>query len=338
VEELPSPPLPVYSYERVIEDYEPPAHAVQPIKGHSLLASLREEIITLAYGRERVFQAPTHLITDSRGRLIVSDPSQSVVHVLEPKGRGSFRIVGGPGLRLQSPTSVAVDADDNIYVADGARGSISVYDPEGRFLHNIKGFHREGIFQLPLAIAIDRTAARLYVVDGPLNELVMLDLQGNVLRRVGGERDQQSDVKIEYPAELTLRNGKLLVLDGAGSRIQVFDLECKWISSFDLHHLLGPPSLRQIGLAMDSTGNIYVSNMLGSVIRVYSPDGRFLTMLGHFGNDVDGLRVPAGMWIDTEDHAFVADASGRRVVVFEVINTKGQPQISTDSLTPASSN
>ena len=149
--ELP-PSVQLRSVERIIEDFEPPTHAVKSAKGHSVLGTLRDSVAALAYGREKVLLAPTHVTTDSRHRLVLSDPDIPAVHVLDASGKDSFRIVGGSHHRLQTPNGIAVDAADNIYVADGRRGMILVYDPQGIFLRYIGNFNGEGMFGAPLAL------------------------------------------------------------------------------------------------------------------------------------------------------------------------------------------
>lgn len=304
------------SNEGVVENLVPPARASQPARGHSLLAVLRDNIITFAYGRERVLQTPTHLITDSRGRLIVSDPQLGAVHVLDASGKRSFRILGGPMRRLQSPGALALDAEDNIYVADVKLGLISVYDPEGKFLRYIGSVQGESMFDAPTGIAIDRKTKRLYVLDATANELIVLDLQGNVLKRVGTERSH-SDVRLRYPSEIAIWKNEVVVLDHYGSRIQILDLDCNPIRSFAVRDEHGPPILGEVGMAIDGRSRIYLGNLLSSSVRVYSQNGEFL---GFLGRSPVGQRfnLPLGLWVDSTDRLYVSDSNNSRVQVFQI--------------------
>ncbi|HKN33327.1 MAG TPA: hypothetical protein VJX16_08820 [Terriglobales bacterium] len=304
--------------ERVVEDYEPPAHAVRAAKGHSLMASLIGSLLTFAYGREKVLQSPTHVTTDSRQRLIVTDPELPAVHILDITSKSSFRITGGPQHRLQMPTGVAIDGNDNIYLADGKKGVVLVYDPQGRFLRYIGSFQDESLFQSPSGIAIDRKAGRLYVVDPPARQLVMLDLQGTVLKKVGNRRTQPDRVRFDYPAEVALAKDQVLVLDSAGSRIQIFDLECNFQKAFTIRTVTAPPVVTEIGLALDSASNIYVSNLLGSTVRIYGRNGTLLGVLGKNGLGDEEFNVPSGLWIDPAGRMYVADTKNSRVQVFHL--------------------
>jgi DNA-binding beta-propeller fold protein YncE len=303
------------SIERIVEDYEPPAHAAAVVKGQSLPVILLARVAALAYGRGRVLLAPTHVTTDSRQRLIISDPDLPAVHVLEVAGKNSFRIAGGPQHRMQMPNGVAVDAADNIYVADGKKGMILVYDPQGRFLRYLGNVSGESLFEAPSGIALDRKAGHLYVLDSPVHELIMLDLHGKVLKRVGNKRGPAGG-GVDYPTEIALGNDEVVVLDRAGSRIQVFDLQCNFLRTFAIQVESGPPVVREIGLSLDSRSNIYISNLNGPMVRIYDRDGHLVGGLERDGLRFDAFNDPSGIWIDSADRIYVADTRNNRVQVF----------------------
>jgi len=294
--------------EHVVEDYLPPAPARTVYKQRSRMANARDDFITFVYGRERALVAPTHVTTDSKRRLIVTDPAQPALHVLD--GARSFRIVGGPRRRLLRPKGVAVDAEDNIYVADGERGMVLIYEPHGKFLRYLASpnLRSERMFQGPTGVAIDRQAGHVYVLDSPAHELVMLDLQGNVLKRVGSFRDKKSGVRFDYPTEVAIGNQALAVLDLGGSRLQVLDLDCKRRAGFHLRAAGFLPPVPEMGLALDSAGNIYVSNAGSSEVRIYRQDGQFIGSFGHGGI--------AGIWVDSGNRIYAADTQHGRVQVF----------------------
>ena len=307
----------LHPLEYVVEDYEPSMHAIKVTHARSLWANLRDSLITFAYGRENSLQAPTHVTTDSRQRLIISDPDLQAVHVLDVTGKSSFRIAGGPKHRLQRPAGIAVDAEDNIYVADSERGEVLVYDARGKFLRAIGSYRGESMLQTPTGIAIDRSAGIIYVLDSPADELLVLDLQGRILKRVGSRGSRKDPDQFENPTEIALRDHQLAILDCYGSRIQVLDLQGNRLREFSVRTVRRRPFVGEIGLAMDSAGNIYISNLEGTDVQVYRQDGRPLGLVGKYGIGVQQFRVPSGLWIDSEDHIFVADTRNSRVQVFQ---------------------
>jgi sugar lactone lactonase YvrE len=302
--------------EQVVENYESPAHATKPAKGRSVFSALLDGIVTFAYGREASLQSPNRVTTDSKGRIIVSDPTAAAVHILDPKR--PIRIAGGPHRRLLAPGGVAVDGEDNIYIADSAQGFILVYDSDGRFLRYIGKRGNEGWFHLPAGMAIDRESRRLYLLDSEKNLLWVLDLEGNALNRIGRYRGGTSRVEFSAPTEIALAKDALVVLDSAGSRIQILDLQGNPIKQFAIRVARGGQPAPDMGLALDSAGNIYISNLEGSSIRVYSCEGVLLSSFGGTGFRLGEFQSPTGLWIDPTDRFYIADTTNRRVQFFQL--------------------
>ena len=251
------PPTMLLSTERIIEDFEPPAHAQVIPQGHSRLGETRDRFLTYIYGHPSVLDAPKHVVTDSSQRLIISDPAAKAVHVLNPKNKTSFRIVSGKNRRLGQPHSVAVDAADNIYVADAERGMVVVFDHNGNFLRYIGYYRGEPEYARPTGIAIDPEAGYLYLADTPRNLVFVLDLNGNVLKRVGRLRDGSGATTFDEPTDIAVNHGHVFVLDGHGTSVQVLDREGNPLGSFVLSHIPNPVMNRDNGLAADHDGNIY---------------------------------------------------------------------------------
>ncbi|MGA7294239.1 MAG: 6-bladed beta-propeller [Terriglobales bacterium] len=319
----------LHSTERVEENYEPPAHAVKPVRGKSMLASLRDSIVTLVYGRERILLAPHHVTVDSRGRVLVVDPDIRAVHVL---GEGdSFRIAGGPQRRLQLPNGIAVDAADNIYIADSERGLVLVYAPDGKFLRYIGKRGNESLFHYPTAIAIDRDSGRLFLLDTPRHLLFVMDLEGNILKRVGRPRanalgrviGENIPMDLDSPTEIAIVGNEVVVVDSANSRIHVMDLQCGSVTQFEIPAFPSMPGVDEVGLGLDLTGNIYISNMKDSHIRIYDRDGASIGSFGQAGVEIGEFNSPAGLWVDGKNRLYVADTNNRRVQVFQLSDDFG---------------
>jgi DNA-binding beta-propeller fold protein YncE len=298
---------------RVVEDYEPPAYATSIVQPKSGLASIRDTLVTFAYGPARVMGAPYQLTTDSMQRVIISDPNLQAVHVFDPKGKTSFSILGDQGRRLQMPAGVAVDAQDNIYIADSERGIVLVYDSHGRFVRYVGLFHGENMYQRPTGIAIDRKAGRLYLADTPRNLVLILDLQGNVLNKVGRDRDGSGSGELIAPTDIAVSDQAIMVLDANQSRIQVLDSNGNRVRSY---RLAGGGD-GQIGIAADKHGYLYVSYVARSSIGIYRPDGSLIGAFGQSGSRIGEFRDPKGLWVDGNNRIYVADTENARVQVFQ---------------------
>lgn len=318
--------------ERVVENQQPPARAMKTAKRRLFLAALRDQIVTVAYGREKTLLGPRHVTADSQGRMIISDPDAHAVHVLG--GDNSFRIAAGPDRRLHQPDGVAVDAQDNIYIADADRGVVVVYDRNGIFLQDIGKLGDETLFHSPTSIAIDRKNGRLYLLDTPREVLFMLDLQGKVLKRVGRGRGRTigrlaspaSPLDLHNPTEIVVGKDRLAVLDSTGSRILVLDLECNLLQQFNIRNLTGRETADEIGLGMDSDDNVYVSNLGEFAIRIYDPAGHLTGSFGKAGPGAGEFNAPSGLWIDLTNKMYVADTNNSRVQMFQL--TPSPPKLS----------
>jgi sugar lactone lactonase YvrE len=320
----------LHPIERVVENYQPPEHAVKAARKRFFLAGVRDDLITLVYGRERALLTPQHLTEDSQGRIIVSDPGLGAVHILG--GRGSFRIMAGEGRRLHVPGGVAVDADDNIYVTDPDQGVVVVFDRKGNYLREIGKIGDESLFHEPTAVVIDQQNGRLYLLDTPRDTIFVLDLQGKILRRVGKVRGHvigrhataTTPMELDEPTDLTLNHGRLAVLDADGSRIHIMNLQCEVLEEFRIRPLNDRSASGVIGLGMDSTGSLYVSDTKRSGVKIYSPDGHFENVLGHFGSAAGEFNAPSGLWIDAADRMYIADRNNSRVQIFQLPSATAQ--------------
>lgn len=67
---------------------------------------------------------------------------------------------------------------------------------------------------------------------------------------------------------------------------------------------------------VDSDGNIVVLDRRSYTVSWFSPDGRFLGVVGREGGGPEEFREPEGMAIGPNDHVYVLDAPERRVLVF----------------------
>ena len=104
---------------------------------------------------------PYSIATDSRGRIIVTDPGAEGVHVFDfTQHKYKFIQRQGKGRdSMLTPQCVAVDAQDNVYVTDSDSGEIFVFEASGKYLQTIgrlKG--GEGYFKRPTGIAVDSAA------------------------------------------------------------------------------------------------------------------------------------------------------------------------------------
>lgn len=301
--------------QRVVEDYEPGAHPVETVNGRPVLADMVDAITSVVEEHQTVMEAPHAVATDASGRVVVGDPPAHAVHVLDFKGKTSFRIQGGKDRRLQTPAGVAADGLGNIYVSDSERGMILVYDHLGRFRHYLGKIKGEAYFERPAGVAVDGPSGRIYVADMARNSVFVLDLRGAVLGSFGEK--SRGEGEFSKPTSIVFAGGQLFVLDSYGSRVQVLDGQgnlLRQVRTPNDNH--SPPD--HTGLAIDSSGNLYVSDEVGGKVRVYSQEGKLVGAFGRPGSKTGEFSRPLGLWADARERIYVADSNNRRIQVFQL--------------------
>jgi DNA-binding beta-propeller fold protein YncE len=261
--------------------------------------------------------SPYSVVTDSHGRIIVSDVGAAGVHIFDfaqQKYKFITRRDAGKDPML-APQCVAVDALDNVYVTDSQTGKVFVFDANGKYrraLGSLKG--GEGYFKRPTGIAVDSAAQHIYVTDTLRNKIFMMDMQGSVLQTIG--KTGTGDGEFNFPTELRLNGSDLVVVDAMNFRVQVLD------RSGAFRYAIGKAGdgvgwiFRPKGIGFDSEGHLYVVDGQWGIVQVFDREGRLLYYFGQRGTGNGEFQLPTGLQIDTQDRIYVVDSFNRRVEVF----------------------
>jgi DNA-binding beta-propeller fold protein YncE len=272
------------------------------------------DVIAGAPNRVRMVR-PYDVVTDSRGRIIVSDPGAALIHIFDFDHGKYEKLVGGPNNSFKSPIGVAVDNNDNIYVADSELGMVLVFDSHGKFRRYIGNLKGEGFFKRPTGIAVDAPNNRVYVTDTLHDAVYYADLQGNILGHFGSRGSGQGE--FNYPTELVLQNRELFVVDAMNFRVQFLDEKGRYLGSFGQ---VGPETghlWRTKGLAMDNEGHFYVADAMLNVVQVFDREGTLLYYFGQQGEQLGEFNFPSGVFVDRHDRVYVVDMLNHRVEVFQ---------------------
>jgi DNA-binding beta-propeller fold protein YncE len=263
---------------------------------------------------------PYSITTDSRGRIIVTDPGAHGVHIFDfAKEKYKFisRLENGKD-PLKSPQCVAVDAQDNIYVTDSEAGKIFVLDANGKFERTIGSLKcGEGFFKRPTGIAVDSAAQRIYVSDTLRNQIFLMDMQGNVLKKIG--QNGTGNGEFNFPTELHLDGPNLVVVDAMNFRVQVLD------HAGEFQYTIGKIGdevggmFRPKGIGIDSEGHLYIVDGMWSVVQVFNRQGQMLYYFGQLGTGPGAFQLPAGLRIDGNDRIYVVDSLNKRVQVYHYV-------------------
>jgi DNA-binding beta-propeller fold protein YncE len=266
---------------------------------------------------------PYGIVTDSHGRVIVTDPGAQGVHIFD-FAQQKYKFIERRDKRkdaMLAPQCVAVDAQDNIYVTDSESGKIFVFDAGGKYqraIGSLKG--GEGYFKRPTGIAVDSGEQRIYVTDTLRNQIFVLDMQGSILKTLGQTGVREGE--FNFPTELHLDGPNLLVVDAMNFRVQEID------RSGQFQYAVGTigdgmgAMFRPKGVGIDSEGHLYVVEGAAGMVQVFNREGQLLYYFGQKGAGFAEFRLPAGLYIDREDRIFVVDSYNARVQVFRYYGQK----------------
>lgn len=266
---------------------------------------------------------PYSIAVDSHGRIIVTDPGASGVHIFDFAQRKYKFLDRREKTKepMTTPQCVAVDAQDNIYVTDSDAGKIFVFEPNGKYVRAIGSLTGgEGYFKRPTGIAVDSAEQRIYVTDTLRDEVFVLDMQGNILQTIG--KSGEGDGEFNLPTELRLNGPDLLVVDAMNFRIQVFDRSGKFQFAIGKIGDTAGSMFRPKAVSVDSEGDIYVVDAQWGVVQVFNRQGQLLYYFGAKGTHAGEFQLPSGLFIDRSDEVFVVDSFNRRVQVFQYAGLK----------------
>jgi sugar lactone lactonase YvrE len=235
------------------------------------------------------FTQPRGVAVDASGNVYVADQLNhairkigpgSLVSTLAGIGKPDYGDGEASGASFNTPSGVAVDSSGNVYVADTQNHAIRMISPAGlvsTFAGNgtpgfVNGRAGAASFNNPIGIAVD-SRDTLYVADSANHAIRAISQKGDVTTLAG--------------------TGKSGFVNGTGTA-----------ASFS-----GPT-----GVAVDSSGSVYVADLGNVVVRKINSAGVVSTLAGSgkFGF-ADGVGVaasfndPAGVAVDSSGNVYVAD-------------------------------
>jgi len=251
---------------------------------------------------------PKDVAVDLAGNLYTADYSNNRIRKISPGGiittvAGGGSVLnlgdGGPATSasLSDPSGVAVDSAGNLYIADVYHNRIRKVSP-GRIITTVAGNGTRGFsgddgpatsasLDWPSGVAAD-SAGSLYIADTD-NHRIRKVSPGGTITTVAGDGFQD--------------------IYGYGR----FSGDGGLATSASLN--------KSQGVAVDSTGNLYIADYVNSRIRKVSPAGIITTVAGGGYSDLgDGgpatsadLGLPGGVALDSAGNLYIADSFHDRI-------------------------
>jgi DNA-binding beta-propeller fold protein YncE len=172
---------------------------------------------------------------------------------------------------------------------------------------------REGARPQPSGIAAD-AFGRLFVADVGLHGLVRLDASGRLLGQAGSLGSEAGALR--RPTSVVLLGTlRVAVLDSENRRVVAYDLFDRLQGTLiDFEALVDPPGrIDPASMAADRGGAVFVADRDRDRVVVFDFAGRFVRVLGGFGNAPGSFREPSGVAVNRLGELVVSERVGRRV-------------------------
>jgi sugar lactone lactonase YvrE len=247
-------------------------------------------------------QTPGYTLPPMSYTLYMDDALSAPIYVFNANGsftqQRSFGSYGFTATTLNAPYGIAIDASGNVWIADTGDQWVEEYNKSGSYVGAIGGCPSSqcaanGQLRAPWGVAFDATG-NIWVTDGSNNRVQQFTSSGAWLQTI-----PPTCFGVVYPA-----------CGGSSAN-----------GSFSAPK----------GIALDSTGNVWVADSGNNRVQELNSSGSYLTAIGAGYNGISGaigstgigsgqFNAPYGITIDSSNNIWVADYNNNRV---QELNSSG---------------
>jgi sugar lactone lactonase YvrE len=311
-------------------------------------------------GRAASFGHPEGIAVDGAGNVYVADYGFSNIRKITPDGTVStFAGLGanhgstdglGTAARFSNPRGIALDNAGNLYVADSGNNTIRKITPDGMVTTlagtvgsagNVDGTGSAAMFNSPKGVAVD-SAGNVYVADSGNNTIRKITPGGVVTTLAGlpgssGTTDGTGgSARFKGPWGMAVdANGNVFVADNGSDTIRKISASRVVTTIAGFGAIPGSADglgtaarlYEPSGVAVDSSGTLYVSEIMSNTIRRIVPTGNASPTSG-----LSALSVRADIVAGQKLTVGFAMSGGAKQVLMRAIGPGLQPYMPAGSV------
>ena len=215
---------------------------------------------------------------------------------------------------IMEPSGITTALNNDVFVVSKKEKKVLVYNGHDYEFKEQIGkifweFSRDNEIVDPVGIAICEDGCLLINLK---NQLVKITMSGDVIASVGKKgRRGKCDNELDSPNGIAVRrnDGRIYVVDKGNSRIQIFNADLSYNSTCHLPDSQGRSDLEKV--AVNSQGNVYVTDNRNSCVHVFDCSGKFLFSFGKKGSSSDRgiISSPVAIAIDHEDYVYISGSN-----------------------------
>jgi sugar lactone lactonase YvrE len=263
---------------------------------------------------------PYGIAIDSKGLVYVADQRVGAIFIFNPESHETQMIRNGYEAHFGWINGLAIDDDDRLFVSDGKMHRVLIFSAH----RDLQGQITEGL-QVPVGIALDTTNRFLYVVDTQQDQVLVYDADSQkLLRRIGtGGKNHFLTSPGDFGAPQGVavdKDGNVYVTDTMNNRVEIFDADGTFISTFGKAGDGPGYFARPKGIAIDSDGHIWVADEMQDRLQVFNREGQLLTYIGIGHGELPGqFKSLIGVAIDKQNRVFTTEQEPGRLQMFRYV-------------------
>ena len=273
---------------------------------------------------------PYGMAVDSKNNLYVADQKVGAIFIFNTETREATLIKNKVEAHFARIIGLAMDDGDRLFVSDPGLRHVLVFNAN----HKAEDVITDGMVE-PGALALDKENRLLYVSDIELDQVLVYDADSfKLLRKIGTtghKHELTTPGDLAKPSGLAVdAEGNLYVCDTLNDRVEVFDADGKFISTYGKNGD-GPGYFsRPKGIAIDGDGHIWVADGMQDRVQVFNNEWQRLISFGGHGLLPGQFQGLVGITIDKNNRVFTSEIFPGRVQQFRYVTDAEADQLRKD--------